>query len=121
MNAKTRRTIRTVLQVLLALAVAVPVIVQATGLTVEQAPWLGTVLIVSGIVARVMQLDAIENVLKPVGLATPPVVEAPTLEGLGGTRQNFTVQVEPGPGGKALDDQLLQMLRKAIRRNGGAL
>ena len=35
-------------QSLLALAIAVPVIVQATGLTVEQAPWLATVLLVAG-------------------------------------------------------------------------
>jgi hypothetical protein len=92
MNAKTRRTIRTVLQVLLALAVAVPVIVQATGLTVDQAPWLGSVIVAAGIVARVMQADAVEALLEKVlggSLATPAPATPPTLEGLGGSRQNF--------------------------------
>lgn len=73
MNDKTRRVIRTVLQVLLALAVAVPVIVQATGLTVDQAPWLATVLVVAAAIARVMQSDVVEGLLGRFGLATPPV------------------------------------------------
>jgi hypothetical protein len=70
-NDKTRRVIRTVLQVVLALAVAVPVLVQATGLTVDQAPWLGTVIVVAAAVARVMQSDAVESLLERFGLATP--------------------------------------------------
>lgn len=78
MNAKWRRTTRTVLQVLLALAVAVPVIVQATGLTVEQAPWLTSVIVAAGIVARIMQTDAVEALLEKIlggSLATPPADE----------------------------------------------
>lgn len=74
MNDKTRRVIRTVLQVLLALAVAVPVIVQATGLTVDQAPWLATVLVAAAAFARFMQSDVVEELLERFGLATPRAV-----------------------------------------------
>jgi hypothetical protein len=72
MSDKTLRTLRTILQVVLALAVAVPVLVETTGLTAEQAPWLGTVVVVAGVVARLMQSDAVEQLLRLVGLATPP-------------------------------------------------
>lgn len=74
MNDKTRRVIRTVLQVLLALAVAVPVIVQATGLTVDQTPWLATVLVAAAAFARFMQSDVVEQLLERFGLATPRAV-----------------------------------------------
>ena len=66
MNDKTRRVVRTVLQVLLALAVAVPVIVQATGLTIDQAPWLGTVVVAAAAFARFMQSDLVEQLLDGV-------------------------------------------------------
>lgn len=71
MNDKTRRVIRTALQVLLALALAAPVLVQTTGLTVEQAPWLATVLAGAAAVARAMQSDFVEALLEQWGLATP--------------------------------------------------
>lgn len=66
MSDKTRRTVRTVLQVVLAVALAVPVLVQAAGLDAEQLPWLATVVAVAAAVARVMQSDVVEGLLQRV-------------------------------------------------------
>lgn len=117
MNAKTRRVIRTALQVLLALAVALPVLVETTGLTVEQAPWLGTVLVVAAAVARVMQSDVAEALLRRWGLATPadgevpPVLPPPSLEGGEPVTVAHLGQVD--------DAQVIRLLREALGRRGG--
>ncbi len=66
MSDKVRRTARTVLQVVLAVALAVPVLVSELGLTAEQVPWLATVVLVAGVVARIMQADAVESLLQRV-------------------------------------------------------
>lgn len=68
MSAQWVRTIRTVVQVVVGVAVMVPVIVQATGLTVDQAPWLAGVVGVSAVVARVMQSAPVEAQLERWGL-----------------------------------------------------
>lgn len=76
MNDKTRRTLRTTLQVLLALAVAAPVLVDQLGLDTTALPWLGTVLVAAALVTRVSQIDAVEQFLQGVLggslAATPP-------------------------------------------------
>lgn len=82
MNGKTKRTVRTVLQVLLAVALFLPVLLDATGLRPSDVPWLAGVVAVAGVVARVMQSAAFERLLALVGLGTDPV-STPTLPGPG--------------------------------------
>jgi hypothetical protein len=57
--------------VVIALAVAAPALVEVTGLSVADLPWLATVLAAAGVVARVCQSDAGERLLGLLGLATP--------------------------------------------------
>jgi len=76
MSDKTRRTVRTVLQVVLGLALAVPVLLEATGLRGDEWPWLAFVVAGAAVVARLMQSPAADELLHRVGLggiATAPV------------------------------------------------
>lgn len=68
MSDSTKRTVRTALQVLLGLCLVVPVIVQATGLSVEEAPWLGLIVAAAAAIAKAMQNGTVDDILAPVGL-----------------------------------------------------
>lgn len=65
---ETKRTLRTVLQTALGLAVALPFIVQASGVP-ESLPWVAGALAVAGGFARVMALPSVQ-VLLPSWLRT---------------------------------------------------
>lgn len=68
MSDSTKRTVRTALQVLLGLCLVVPVIVQATGLSVEETPWLGLIVAAAAAIAKAMQNGTVDDILAPVGL-----------------------------------------------------
>ncbi|MEF9883438.1 hypothetical protein [Streptomyces sp. P9-A4] len=67
MSPVTKRTIRTVLQTTVALALALPAIVAASGIPAA-LPWVAGALAISGGLARVMALPAVEALLDRVGL-----------------------------------------------------
>ncbi|MEU3598794.1 hypothetical protein ABZ714_08700 [Streptomyces sp. NPDC006798] len=62
MSEATRRTTRTVLQTAVGIAVALPAIVDASGLP-STLPWVAAALAVSGGLARMMALDAVQRLL----------------------------------------------------------
>ncbi|PJN40522.1 hypothetical protein CG747_12690 [Streptomyces sp. CB02959] len=70
MTDATRRTIRTVLQTAVALAVALPAIVDASGVPAS-LPWVAGALAVAGGLARVMALPGVQALL-PGWLRTQP-------------------------------------------------
>ncbi|MFJ5143317.1 hypothetical protein [Streptomyces sp. NPDC088707] len=67
MSPATKRTVRTVLQTTVALALALPAIVAASGIPAA-LPWVAGALAVAGGLARVMALPAVEALLDRVGL-----------------------------------------------------
>ncbi|WP_404958989.1 hypothetical protein [Streptomyces sp. 147326] len=67
MNAANKRTVRTLVQTTVALAVALPAIVGAAGIP-EHLPWVAGALAAAGGLARVMALPAVEALLDRVGL-----------------------------------------------------
>lgn len=68
MTDSTRRTIRTTVQTVLAIAAALPLIVQASGLP-ETLPGIGVLLAVAAGLTRVMALPAVDALL-PAWLRT---------------------------------------------------
>ncbi|MFE1770258.1 hypothetical protein [Streptomyces sp. NPDC059008] len=62
MTDATRRTIRTVLQTTVALAVLLPTIVEASGIPAS-LPWVAGALAVAGGLARVMALPGVQAVM----------------------------------------------------------
>ncbi|KNB50095.1 hypothetical protein [Streptomyces caatingaensis] len=62
MTDETKRTLRTILQTAVALAVALPAIVEASGIPAS-LPWVAGALAVAGGLARVMALPAVQDVL----------------------------------------------------------
>jgi hypothetical protein len=76
MSEAFRRTVRTVLQVLLGVAAGLPLLVHTAGLPAT-LPGLGVVLAVAAAVTRLMALPLVEQLL-PSWLRTPaPVTTAP--------------------------------------------
>lgn len=69
MTDATKRTIRTALQTLVGVAVALPFIVDASGID-EALPWVAGSLAVAGGLARVMALPSVQALLDKVGLST---------------------------------------------------
>ncbi|MFI9203344.1 hypothetical protein [Streptomyces sp. NPDC053048] len=67
MTPANKRTIRTVLQGAVGLAVALPAIVDASDVPAS-LPWVAGALAVAGGLARVMALPAVETLLDRVGL-----------------------------------------------------
>ncbi|GAA1175890.1 hypothetical protein [Streptomyces rhizosphaericus] len=67
MTTANKRTIRTLLQSAVAFAVALPAIVDASGIPAA-LPWVAGALAVAGGLARVMSLPAVEALLDRVGL-----------------------------------------------------
>jgi hypothetical protein len=67
MSPATKRTIRTVLQTTVALALALPAIVAASGIPAA-LPYVAGALAVAGGLARVMALPVVEAALDRVGL-----------------------------------------------------
>ncbi|KAB7834076.1 hypothetical protein [Streptomyces mobaraensis] len=67
MTSANVRTLRTVLQTAVALAVALPAIVDASGVPAS-LPWVAGALAVAGGLARVMALPTVEALLDRVGL-----------------------------------------------------
>jgi threonine/homoserine/homoserine lactone efflux protein len=66
MKDSTRRTLRTILQVALGVAITLPVLVQAAGLDAEQLPWLAAIVVGAAVFARVMQSPAVEGLLQRI-------------------------------------------------------
>ena len=64
MTESTRRTIRTVLQGVLAFAVLAPLIVQQLGLDTDKLPWLAGALAVLAAITKVMNLPQVEQFLQ---------------------------------------------------------
>ncbi|MDX3214579.1 hypothetical protein PV318_03335 [Streptomyces sp. ME02-6991-2B] len=67
MSNASRRTVRTVIQGAVGLAVALPAIVDAAGVPAS-LPWVAGALAVAGAVARIMALPGVERLLDRVGL-----------------------------------------------------
>jgi hypothetical protein len=82
MSDSARRTVRTVLAVVLALAAGLPLLVRTAGLP-DTLPGLGTVLAVAAAITRVMALPTVDAWLPswlkmaPPQVPTPPVPAAP--------------------------------------------
>lgn len=74
MKVETKRSLRTVFQTALGLVVALPLVVDAAGIP-ETLPGVGVGLAVSGAVARVMAIPAVQAVLARVGLGTAEASE----------------------------------------------
>lgn len=70
--AKFRPVTRTVIQVLVAVAVFVPILVTQLGVDPEQTPWLAAVVAVAAAVARWMQTDTADALMVRVGLGRGP-------------------------------------------------
>lgn len=64
MNDKSKKTIRTALQVALGIAVALPLLLDATGLKPADVPWLAIVVAGAALFARAMQSDVVEQLLE---------------------------------------------------------
>ncbi|MGI5350200.1 hypothetical protein ACQEU8_36515 [Streptomyces sp. CA-250714] len=67
MTDAAKRTVRTVIQGVVAFAVAMPAIVDASGIP-ESLPWVAGALAVAGGLSRVMALPSVEQLLDRVGL-----------------------------------------------------
>ncbi|WP_445396420.1 hypothetical protein ACSMX9_22520 [Streptomyces sp. LE64] len=67
MTPQTKRTVRTVLQTIVALAVALPGIVAAAGIP-DTLPWVAGALAAAAGTARVMQLPTVERLLDRIGI-----------------------------------------------------
>ncbi|MFD3829744.1 hypothetical protein [Streptomyces sp. NPDC058621] len=67
MTDAAKRTVRTVIQTTVALAVALPAIIGAAGIP-DTLPWVAAALAAAGGLARVMALPAVEALLDRVGL-----------------------------------------------------
>lgn len=68
MNHKTKVTFRTVIQVVLGLAVITPLLVEQVGGT-EAVPWLAGAVAVSGVVTRFMASDLGQKVMGALNTA----------------------------------------------------
>ncbi|MEW2573660.1 hypothetical protein [Streptomyces sp. NPDC047070] len=77
MSPAAKRTIRTVIQGAVAFAVALPAIVDASGIP-ESLPWVAGALVVAGALTRVMALPAVEQLLDRVGIGLRDDEGAPT-------------------------------------------
>lgn len=69
MSTDTKRSIRTVLQALVAIAIVLPAVVDASGIPAT-LPWVAGALAVAGGLARVMALPGVQSLLDKVGLGT---------------------------------------------------
>ncbi|MFI0736402.1 hypothetical protein ACH4S9_46645 [Streptomyces sp. NPDC021225] len=67
MSPANKRTVRTMIQTVVAVAVALPAIVNASGVP-ESLPWVAGALAVAGGLARVMALPSVEQLLDRFGL-----------------------------------------------------
>lgn len=60
---EVRRTLRTALAVLVAVAAAVPLLVEAGVLTPDRAPWLASIVAFAALVTRLMQNPSVDALL----------------------------------------------------------
>ena len=68
MNDKTLRTVRTVIQVVLAIALTVPFLVAQLPITWQETPWLVSIVAAAAVVARLMQSDTVDKLLALLGV-----------------------------------------------------
>lgn len=66
-----KRTIRTLIQTAIGLAVALPILVDASGVP-ETLPGVGVALAISGFVTRIMAIPQVQTWLSRVGLCDGP-------------------------------------------------
>ncbi|MFZ3471475.1 hypothetical protein ACODT4_20820 [Streptomyces sp. 2.9] len=78
MTDASKRTVRTVIQTTVALAVALPAIIGASGIP-EALPWVVGALAVAGGLARVMALPAVEALLDRAGLGLVDDTKGPDI------------------------------------------
>ncbi|MFI9063050.1 hypothetical protein ACIGQE_14385 [Streptomyces sp. NPDC053429] len=78
MTDASRRTARTIVQTVLALAAGLPLIIDAAGIP-QAAAGVGIALAVAGSITRVMALPVVDRLL-PAWLRTAPVSDAELLE-----------------------------------------
>ena len=71
---EVRRTVRTVLAVVVTLAALVPVGVELGILDEQRWPWVGTVVVLAGIITRAMQDPRVDRVLTRAGVGREPRV-----------------------------------------------
>ena len=71
MSREARRTVYTVIQSLIGFLVALPLIIDATGIS-ETAPGVGIALAVSGFVTRIMDIPQVHMLLSKIGLCDSP-------------------------------------------------
>ena len=76
MSDATRRTIRTAFAALLAVAAAVPVLLEQTGLKADQWPWLAAIVGFCAAITRVINTPVVEDLLRQLApwLAANPAV-----------------------------------------------
>lgn len=67
MNDRTRRVARTLVQIIISLAAALPLLVDASGIP-QTAAGVGVALAVAAGITRVMQLPAVQPVLRWLGI-----------------------------------------------------
>lgn len=68
MNSKTKVTVRTIIQVVIGLAVITPLLVEQVGGT-EAVPWLAGAVVVSGVVTRFMASDLGQKIMGALNTA----------------------------------------------------
>jgi hypothetical protein len=91
MTDATRRTLRSIVQFVLGLAAATPLIIDTAGIP-RTAAGVGIALAVAAGITRVMSLDAVQDLLPNWLRITPPAVEVPPVP-------LPTPQEEPSDGG----------------------
>ncbi|MFI6286865.1 hypothetical protein ACIBCM_19310 [Streptomyces sp. NPDC051018] len=77
MSEATRRTVRTVLQSAVGIAVVLPAIADASGLPAT-LPWVAGALAVAGALTRIMAVDGVQRLLPPWLRTAPATAPAHT-------------------------------------------
>ncbi len=80
MSDATRRTLRTALALVLAIATSLPVLLTQAGIDPGQLPWLTTVVAVAIVITRAMQTPGADRVLGKVRLGKHVREDHPVLQ-----------------------------------------
>lgn len=71
---EVRRTVRTAIAVIVALAALVPVLVDAGVIDAGRWPWVGTIVVAAAAITRAMQSPVVDKVLRDLGVGRDPKV-----------------------------------------------
>ena len=72
MSDSTRRTVRTVLVVVLGISAALPIIVAESGIDLGSTPGLALIVAFAGLINRIVNTPQVDEVLTRVGLGKSP-------------------------------------------------